>query len=381
MRIVHISDTHAGYRAYNALDQDLGINQREADVYEAITQAVDRILDIRPDVAIHAGDLFDTPRPSNRAISLVLEQLMRLSRQNIPVVLVTGNHSTPRMRDTGSIFQLFKLLPNFYPVFEGAYEKVHLEMPGGKDITIHAIPHCLKKDDFTSQLDLVEVNGSSKHNVLVLHAAVTGIKEFSMGEFNEQEVQTGYLKQEFDYIALGHYHQLTQVAENCFYSGSIERLSFNELGQQKGFIEFNLATKEMEFHELDVRPMHDLGRIDASNLCADTLMQKLEETIASSKIEKKIVRLTVEDISLPAYNSLDFVKIKQNIAPALHFDLRFSKKEEAFQIHAPQTSIGCLTNEYQNYISGIAIDDFDKEKILQLGLEYLDSAAQVGENE
>ncbi len=380
MRIVHISDTHAGYKAYNALDEDLGINQREADVYQALRQAIDKIMEIDPDVLIHAGDFFDTPRPSNRAISFVFEQLMRLSEKDIPVVMITGNHSTPRMRDTGSIFQLFKLLPNFYPVFQGAYEKIHLSAAGKRcKLTVHAIPHCLKKEDFSPQLDLIKMDGSSQYNMLVLHAAVCGIKEFSMGEFNEQEIQTGYLNPKFDYIALGHYHQFTQLEENCFYSGSIERFSFNELNQKKGFIEFDLSTKRMEFHELDIRPMEDLGTIEASNLSTDKLMQKLEEIITSCSIDKRIVRLTVENINLPAYNALDFDKIKKLTAPALHFDLRFAKKEEALEIQFPTSSIGSLVNEYKSYIAQIAIEDFDKEKILELGLTYLESASTAEE--
>ncbi len=381
MRIVHISDTHAGHRAYNALDDNLGVNQREADTYEAFKQAVDKILKISPDVLIHAGDLFDTPRPSNRAISFIFEQLMRLANQNIPVVIIAGNHSTPRMRDTGSIFQLFRFLPHIYPVFQGTLEKIHL--PGNakkKEVTIHAIPHCLKKEDFSSQLDMAKADKSSKHNVLVLHAAVAGIKEFSMGEFNEQEVPTGYLNPDFDYVALGHYHQFTQVKENCFYSGSTERFSFNELDQEKGFIEFDLSTKKMEFHKLEIRPMEDLGTIDASKLSADSLMQKLDKIISPSKIDQRIVRLTVKDVNIPAYNALDFNKIRESTASALHFDLRFSKKEEAAEIQVSTSSINSLVNEFQSYISQIAIDDFEKDRILQLGLDYLESAASAEED-
>jgi len=375
LKIVHISDTHAGYRAYNALDEELGINQREADVYKAFEQAIDKILKINPDAVIHAGDLFDTPRPSNRAISFVFEQLVRLSKEDIPVVMITGNHSTPRMRDTGSIFQLFRLLPNLYPVFTGTYEKVALPLKAGNEqLEVHCIPHCLKKEDFTSQLDQVKMDSAATYNILVLHAAVTGIKEFSMGEFNEQEIQTGYLNPKFDYIALGHYHQFTQVADNCYYSGSIERLSFNELNQEKGFIEYDLSTKKTQFHELNIRPMIDLGKIDSGNLDTEALMCKLEKLITSRKIDKQIVRLTVENIGLPSYNTLDFSMIKKFTIPALHFDLRFSKKGESAQIQAPSSSIGSLIDEYKKYISGIAIEDFDKEKILEIGQEYLETA-------
>jgi exonuclease SbcD len=380
LRIIHISDSHAGYRAYNALDQDLGINQREEDTYQAFKQAVDKIIELHPDILIHAGDLFDTPRPSNRAISFIFEQLMRLANQDIPVVIIAGNHSTPRMRDTGSIFQLFKFIPNLHPVFQGVVEKIRVSAGvHGKELAIHALPHCLKKEDFCSQLDTIEPDENCDYNVLLLHAAVSGIKEFSMGEFNEQEVPTGYLSPHFDYIALGHYHQFTQVKENCFYSGSTERFSFNELDQKKGFIEFDLANAKMEFHKLDIRPMEDLGIIEAGQLDAADLMQKLKGIILSKKIHQKIIRLTVRDVNLPAYNALDFNTIKELTAPALHFDLRFCKKEQANEVQASAPSINTLANEFQSYISQIAIDDFDKERVLQTGLDYLESAASAAE--
>ena len=105
MRFVHFSDTHLGFSDLNKIDATTGINQRESDFYRAWWQAIDKILELKPDFVVHAGDLFQTPRPNNRAIRVGLEGIQRLNDADIPFVVVAGNHSTPRIRQTGSIFE------------------------------------------------------------------------------------------------------------------------------------------------------------------------------------------------------------------------------------------------------------------------------------
>lgn len=387
MRVVHISDTHLGYIAYRSLDPELGINQREADIFAVFKQAIDKILEISPDVVLHTGDLFDSVRPSNRSLSLALEQLLRLSTVGIPVVIIAGNHSMPRMRDTGSVFQLFTLFPNFFPVYKGRYETISIKASPrrgsspakGGDLTIHAIPQCLTKADFEANLAQLNPRRVGGHNVLMLHAAIAGVKEFSMGEFNEQEVPTGYLKPELDYIALGHYHKYTQVQENAYYVGSTERLTFNEVGQEKGFLEVDLSEKEVNFHPLEIRPMIDLPEINAQGMDADSAMQAIERVIkvqnSELRIQNSIVRLTVNNISTPTYNALDFARLRTLTVPALHFEIRYNKDGEEQIIAPPTKSIGNLPDEFREFMSKTIVEK-DKEKLLELGLEYLRKAGE-----
>ncbi len=72
MRLIHFSDTHLGYGAFSKLDVSEGINQREADFYSAFQQAINRMIELKPDFVVHSGDLFDTVRPQNRAIDFAL---------------------------------------------------------------------------------------------------------------------------------------------------------------------------------------------------------------------------------------------------------------------------------------------------------------------
>lgn len=386
MRIVHISDTHLGYQAYRAIDKKLSINQREADVGRAFSQAVDKILKIKPDCVLHTGDLFDSVRPSNRALHFAIGELLRLSQANIPVVIISGNHSLPRMRDTGSVFQLFTLpaFPHLYPVFKSRYEVVNI---GG--LAIHAIPQCLTKEDFDKQLEMIKLNKKAKYNALMLHAAIAGIPEFSMGEFNEQEVPDSYLKEDFDYIALGHYHKHTQVAENAFYVGSTERFSFNEVGQEKGFLEINLKKAKTTFHPLKIRPMIDLPTINAQGKEAEWVMKELEKIIAKNPISDKIVRLTVDNIAQGAQSALNFPRLRELTAKALHFEPRFNREEKIETVAPAAPSIGRLEREFQEYLSQIAIEEGKacpesldiardklrrRDELLKLGLEYLKKA-------
>ncbi|MDI6892054.1 MAG: exonuclease SbcCD subunit D [Actinomycetota bacterium] len=391
MRVVHISDTHLGYTAYRSLDPELGINQREADIFAVFKQAIDKILEISPDVVLHTGDLFDSVRPSNRSLSLALEQLLRLSTVGIPVVIIAGNHSMPRMRDTGSVFQLFTLFPNFFPVYKGRYETISIKASprhrrGSSppihrgDLTIHAIPQCLTKADF--EANLAQLNralstlSAQGYNVLMLHAAIAGVKEFSMGEFNEQEVPTAYLKPELDYIALGHYHKCTQVQENAYYVGSTERLTFNEVGQEKGFLEVDLSEKEVNFHPLEIRPMIDLPEINAQGMDADSAMQAIERVI-NPAVGGAIVRLTVNNISTPTYNALDFARLGTLTVPALHFEIRYNKdgEEQITPMDIGAKSIGNLPDEFREFMSKTIVEK-DKEKLLELGLKYLRKAGE-----
>jgi len=78
MSIIHIADTHLGLAAFNRLDPESGMNLREKQVYDNFLSAIDVIIREKPDVLVHAGDLFDVVKPKTRAYTPVLEALDRL---------------------------------------------------------------------------------------------------------------------------------------------------------------------------------------------------------------------------------------------------------------------------------------------------------------
>ena len=108
MKLAHIADPHLGIRQYHRQTPS-GINQREADVADAFRSAVSDVIAARPDAVVIAGDLFHSVRPTNAAIVFAFRQFQRLREAlpAAPIVLIAGNHDTPRSVETGSILRLF----------------------------------------------------------------------------------------------------------------------------------------------------------------------------------------------------------------------------------------------------------------------------------
>ena len=134
MRIVHFSDTHLGFRQLHRVN-DAGRNEREQDVYDAFERAIDRIIELAPAVAIHAGDLFDSYHPSSAALGVALDGLRRLRDAGIPVVVIAGNHSSPRVAAAEHIFGVLQRFGGAHTIYGGARE-VRVG-----DLAVHAIPH------------------------------------------------------------------------------------------------------------------------------------------------------------------------------------------------------------------------------------------------
>ncbi|MEA3498731.1 MAG: metallophosphoesterase, partial [Campylobacterota bacterium] len=135
MKIIHFSDTHLGFNDLDILDEN-NINQREADFYDAFTQVVEQIKEIKPDYIIHTGDLFHRSSPSNRAITFALEQVKIIDELNIPFILIAGNHSTPRTNLSSPILKIFDNFENIYSSYSQKYKKIEFD-----DVVFHTLPH------------------------------------------------------------------------------------------------------------------------------------------------------------------------------------------------------------------------------------------------
>jgi len=370
VRLVHISDTHLGFFAYSRSDPDWGINQREADFYRVFSQAVDKIIALKPDVVVHAGDLFDGVRPQNRAIDVALKQLIRLSESGTEIVLISGNHSTPKMRETGNIFRIFEHLDGIHPIHEPGVAEVVVG-----DATIHAIPHSATPP-MKEVLSRVQLSKHTRHNVLVMHAGIEGSSRFRTDHINQQLIKSDDIPTEMDYVALGHYHEFAELRKGMYYSGSTERLGFGEVGQRKGIVEVDLDRGTTEFHELDVRNMYDIEPIDAQDLMAMELSAAVRSRLDESPLEGAIARLTVRNVRPDVARSLDTASLRRMASSALHFDLKIERVASGLLREVGDSTIGSLEREYGLFVDGLNLPDDRKKRLLELGGSYLTEGSE-----
>lgn len=370
MRLVHLSDTHLGRAEYSAYDPELQINQREADIYRAFVEVVDYILDAPPDLVIHAGDLFDSIRPSNRAMSEAFRQLDRLSDAGIPTVVVAGNHSTPRDRSTGTVFDLLGYIEHVHPVYGGKYKKIPLG-----DVAVHAIPHTYSDADLEDSMRQLSPDASFKYNVMVTHAAIKGAEKASWGEFKEQVIPIDLLDQKFDYIALGHYHKHIRIKDNAYYSGSPERMNMREINDVKGFLDVELGNLPPKHVSTHVRDMIDLGPIDCEGASAGDVLEKFE-AILPAELSGKILRVTFDNIEGHMHAALDRRRMRNLVSDCIHYEANYNWKAGETAGRPTAASIGSLKEEFEAFMKGNDRGGDDTLAVAKKGAEYLARALE-----
>src|SRR5215217_244536 len=321
MRIAHLADLHLGFRAYHRVTPR-GINAREADVAEAFRESVEQVVALAPDLVLVAGDVFHTVRPSNASIADAFRQFASLTARlpDVPVVMIAGNHDSPRSADTGNILSLFREIPNVYVVTEEA-ERVRLD---AVDSTVFCLPHnALARAEEIA----LEPDPAAAVNLLMLHGTVGGEaaegKIRYVSEYGGVVVEdTSIAPERWDYVALGHYHIATELAPNMWYAGGIERTSTNiwAEGGEKGFIVYDTDRRAAAFHPVRTRPVFDLDRFSARGLGAAEVDAAIERAVGSLRggLEGKIVRLVVTDIPRHVVRELDHRRIREFRAEALH---------------------------------------------------------------
>ena len=283
MRLVHLSDIHLGFRQYQR-QTPTGINQRETDVAASLRRVIDTVIELHPDIVLIAGDVFHTVRPTNPAILHAFFEFSRLMRMlpDATVVMVAGNHDTPRTAETGCILRLFK--PLGITVVDGEAKRIPIDR---LDLMILAVP------DMQGKRPLLEPDPSAKYNILLLHGEIEGVlpkygRELDRSPMEITREELGADK--WDYVALGHYHVYRSVAPNAFYSGSLDYTSTNPWGELaeereagiagKGIIEHDLANKTHTFHPIPPsRPWVDLAPLSGSGLSPAALDEAIREAL------------------------------------------------------------------------------------------------------
>ncbi|HEX6062827.1 MAG TPA: exonuclease SbcCD subunit D [Longimicrobiales bacterium] len=377
MLIAHLSDLHLGYRAYHRLAAG-GINIRERDVAQAFRAAIDRLIELQPQLVVIAGDVFHSARPSNAAIADAFRQFSRLSAalSGTYVVIIAGDHDSPRLVETGNILRLFAEIPRCIVMDQDARAVVIPELSA----SVLGVPHPALVENYDYAPD-----ADADVNVLVLHGSYSEEKLLELHDYGGHYFDVADLHPErWDYVALGHYHKFTELAPNMYYAGAIERVSNNiwgeaEPGHQKGLLTFDTDARAATFHPLETRPVIDLPRIfDANQRSAQELNEQIRKLVEGIKggIEGKIVRLVIQDIPRDHFRELDHRFLRECKAQALHFHLDARRPQARITLGGARR-YQTLEQELENFVLHTwhpSTREVDRQKVLELAQGYLQQA-------
>lgn len=347
LRIAHLADTHLGYRAHHRIDPATGRNQRAIDFERAYAAAIDDILTREVDLVVHGGDVFHHTRPSWSAMSWFVRQTRRLEAAKLPVVVIAGNHDTPRLRTSGSAFGLLELALSDVRFVTG-YELGEVPLDE-LDLLITAVPH----GALTNPNPPIPDPRPDVWNLLVTHGFVPGVVKHRH-EPGEEELDAQLLDTNFDYIALGHYHLWGPASANACYSGSTERTGWSDRESTPGYVIVDLDDKvSIEHVPLPARPMELLHPISGMDRSARDLADLALRGAAALGKPEAMVRVRLDDTSRPLRREVEQILRREGHEVVWSLEVR-PPREEIFAPSGermPEESLPPLTTMFDEFVT------------------------------
>ena len=322
IRLLHFADLHIGMENYGQLDPQTGTSSRVRDFLDRFDQVIDYGLHQQADLVIFAGDAFKSRDPNPTQQREFARRLKRLADQ-VPVLLVVGNHDLPAMASKATSVDIFHALDVPNVIVGHTPEGRVIETRRGP-LFLAWMPYPMRNRLLTQE----HHRGSSVEELdLALREAVAVVVEdlarqasdhdiprvlsghFSVAEAKLGSERTVMLGRDvavtnsviahstWDYVALGHIHKHQDVNRGRYpsvvYSGSLERVDFGEEKEPKGFcwVQLTRGATEWGFIPVDARPFLT---ITVNTGECDNPTDAVIDAIERHDIAEVVVRLIIQ---------------------------------------------------------------------------------------
>jgi len=209
------------------------LNTRLNDKLNSIVQSVDFALEKEVDFVVFLGDIFHTFNPHEKLRELFIQTIQKLVQQGIPIMWVVGNHETDMQSfNFAAAGRLLNLTSNNNK-FLIISQHISMEKYG---YTFSFIPATYTDEQIVKELEKVKSN-----KTLVFGHWGTCEAEIGENEFRYRNGISSTHYKGFRQIYLGDFHKY-QKYDNWMYVGSLNKQTFAELSDVKGFVYTQLDT-------------------------------------------------------------------------------------------------------------------------------------------
>lgn len=240
MRIAALGDTHLG-RALLGYDMTPAILRTMYAFHEMCVKR-------RVDVAVHLGDVFDRPTPSEYHRKVFVQWCNLFERSGISLRVLVGNHDAMAKAGAASALEAFK-----------ASQWRHVEMldrptTQGNLVYIPWPSASIYKDaDWLEDVDSQRTGLRRGADAIVFahlmpRGAVLGDQDWVYRGTEHTIPETLLADHRINLLIAGHVHRPQQVSKKMWTSGAAIRLRFDEARQQRYFLEIEDGRLRMVRH-------------------------------------------------------------------------------------------------------------------------------------
>lgn len=302
LRLLHLADVHIGAPLGGFGDH---AEERGRQILDAVRRLPELAAATEVSAILVAGDLFDSPRPTEGAVAAVGEVARRLREAGIPLFAVPGNHDA------------YSLNP---PLYEEALRDAHVFSDpvfgepicvevGGEELHVYGVAYDpAEEPDPLAGHRRAEAPG---WHVVLLHGSVPGAPHWEGGS-SLRLTWERLAGLHADYIALGDHHRFRPPEEfekhgvPACYSGSFAAVDVTETGPHgAAVVELEAGRPpRVSLVSSGVPPVVQVGELDVSSLEDEiAVAEAVGEGVAEPAVP--VVRL----VGAPSY-PLDAEKVR-----------------------------------------------------------------------
>lgn len=399
MKVLHTADWHLG--TFKSPVKD-GVNLRTEDTKRCLDELVRAAGEERPDYVLVSGDVFDVGRPSSdrccEEIVTATHYIRELAAVTKHVVVMRGTPNHDGIGQFNVLNEIFYGFQNVHIITTPqvlCFSDVDIAVLPGFDSGVYRtkFPGLSKEEEnaaITNELGNIVTGlkaqcGPNKICVLMAHYTVPGCNTESgqsmfLAQFEPVIMPEALLAADYDVAALGHIHRPQKVpnVKNCFYSGAINALNFNDEGQERGFwihyFEYGafgmdgMVYTDSRFFKAPIREFKTicLDNDDISQFNMDAV-----DMVATYKwrgeIDDKIVRVhySCTDENAKALNKALLEKELLDDGAFMVWEILPDKTDE----FANRTELANTTDPEANLIKYLEEKQVDPEKVQELVLK------------
>jgi exonuclease SbcD len=386
LQILQCSDTHLD-KSFNISNLTRAI-QRKEDLNNNFLKIVDHAVKDKPDIFLINGDVFDKILPTNAARVFLTKQIRRLNDADIAVFMIGGNHEVPRFGVSPSLAIDVLGSAGIATVFSRSDEiqKKKLNVKG-KQVCVSGRSY-YTQFEMANPLQDVEVPLDGDYNILMIHGSLQGLDVYSSSPemMNQNPFHPDDIKKGLNYLALGHFHNYFKrehLGCTIINPGSIEKLSWAEINDKKGFVwaELDGAETATEFIELETRPMEIAELALSKTKYIKGIKEYIIDFLSKISNPEKILKLNLSGlISQDQYSQLKVNELLTACREAF-FNLQIDRKELEVEgygrvfLERIDNPVEAYTKRLDLLIAQTPQDDSERailEQVKSLGIKYLE---------
>lgn len=251
IRLLFLADTHLGFDY--PFRPRINRRRRGEDFFANFDRILEPALKGEADAVVHGGDLFYRSKVPARLVDMAFDPLKKVADKGIDVFIVPGNHERSRIP-----FRILSLhphihifdIPRTYILEKREFRLGFAGFPYRRDNIRARFPQVCAETGWEEKRDECDAMILCVHHCF--EGATVGPGNYTF-RYNDDVVRVRDVPQEFLAVLSGHIHRFQVLTTDLkgqsiktpvLYPGSIERTSFAEKEEPKGYLKVELRKNE-----------------------------------------------------------------------------------------------------------------------------------------